>query len=322
MRAGLVVLGLLTVGESARAEDVVAAAKAEAKAAAQLAAGRDYAGAAAKFRAAHRLDPRPEYICNVGVAYHRAKQLPHAQIYLGECLRRGQTLDAKFLNLVRDALTDVERTLRAGSFAPVDISVKPEGAAVAISTFDPDETFVGSQVVWLPFGTHAISASAEGYTSERKPVEVRARAQQHVRFELQRARTERDTQPPDPIVTTRPAPVPSHEPAETTRTERRSKLPPIVATVATLAAGGAAVWSFVHARSIMDSAAVATIDRSEYDERVAQARTWQHASWALAGVAGAGAVLGGILWVRSSGSTTVEVAPSGGGGAVTLSGTW
>jgi len=38
----------------------------------------DLPGAAAKFREAYAADPRPDLICNVGIAYYKAKDLPRA----------------------------------------------------------------------------------------------------------------------------------------------------------------------------------------------------------------------------------------------------
>jgi hypothetical protein len=317
MRARISAVVLLAVvGTAAADQDPgVAAAKAQARRASELAAARDYAGAAVAFREAHRLDPRPEYICNVGVAYQRAKQLPHAQIYLGECLRRGQSLDAKFIDVIRTGLAEVESKLRAGSFAPVDITLRPEGGAITISTFDADESFIGAQVVWLPFGAHTIEASSEGYTSERRTLTVAAQTQQHLRFELRRV--EQPAAPTKPGVETEPPDVAPdvHERA------RPSKVPPVVATIGTLALGGAALGTFLQARTTMDTAG-STFERTEYERLVDRARTWQHASWAFAGAAGLGAIASVVLWLRASDSTTVEVAPTGGGGRVTLSGTW
>lgn len=309
MRARISVLIVLAVvGAAAADPDPVAAAKAEAKRAGELAAARDYAGAAARFREAHRLDPRAEYICNVGVAYQRAKQLLHAQIYLAACLRRGQSLDAKFIDVIRSGLAEVEATLSAGAFAPVDITLEPREGNISISSFDADESFVGAPVVWLPFGTHTIEASAEGYASERRTVTVSAPTQQHLRFELRR-------------VEVSAAPTKRAGQTEPTEGARRLNVAPVLATVGTLALGGAAIGTFLQARLIMYTAG-RTVERDEYNRRIDRARSWQHASWALAGLAGAGAIVCGILWVRSTGSTTVDVAPTGDGGNVTLSGTW
>jgi hypothetical protein len=309
MRAGLLLL--LAAGNAYADDGVVVAARAQASAAEQLAASQKYEDAAVGFRAAYRLDPQPAYLCNVGVAYHRAKLLPQAMIYLSDCLRLGRTLDPTIVGLARRVLADAQRTLGAVDFAPVTIDVKPEGTSIAISTFDPDETFVGSHVVWLPFGKHTVSATAAGYEPALVAFEVKTRTERELRVELQRVAPVATS----PVVVTPKAP-------RRLVTTTRSKIPPIVATAMTLAVAGAALGIYGHASGIVDSAAAATIDRDEYDRRIDRAHTWQHASWALAGVAGAGAIVSGILWVRSMGTTTIDVAPTAEGGAVTLSGSW
>src|SRR5438094_8539337 len=70
---------LLVMAARAAAADP-AAADAAADAAMQLGQAGDLAGAAAKFRAAYQQDPtRPQFLCNVGVAYFNAgADLPRA----------------------------------------------------------------------------------------------------------------------------------------------------------------------------------------------------------------------------------------------------
>jgi hypothetical protein len=302
MRGWLGVMVLLHAAVS-HADPDPEGAKVAAKEAEKLAAAKDYVAAAAKFRIAARLDPQPQYVCNVGVSYQRARQLPRAQLYLGECLRRGSTLDATFIGLVRDALGTVEAKLRAGAFGPVDIVVVPDGAVVSLSAFDADESFVGSRVVWLPWGTHTVEVTAEGYRRQRRTLEVRTRGQQQQRFELTRET--------------------SAEPASSGADARgRSNVLPLAATAGTVAIGTTALLVFVHAHSLMQGAASTTIDRAEYDRRIGDARTWQHASWALTGLAGAGAIISALLWVRASQSATIEVAPGGDGAEISLVGTW
>src|SRR5215470_17873339 len=99
-RAVIVIATLIAV--DARADPRTAdqaAAEADARARA-----KDYLGAAAKFREAYAADPRPDLICNVGVAYHKAQELPRAQLFLSRCLERGSALDSAFIDVVRATL--------------------------------------------------------------------------------------------------------------------------------------------------------------------------------------------------------------------------
>jgi hypothetical protein len=95
-----------------------------------------------------------------------------------------------------------------------------------------------------------------------------------------------------------------------------------VASVITVGFAGAAIGTFVHASSVMDSAGAESIDFEEYERRIDRARTWQHTSWAIASAVGAGAVISGLLWLRSTRMTSVEVAATGSGGAVTIRGSF
>jgi hypothetical protein len=293
---------LVALATPAYADDPTAATVA--KEAETLAKAQKYEDAAVKFREAHRLDPRPEYLCNVGVAYQRAKRWPKAQIYLGECLLRGQALDGKFIGLVRTTLGTVEDTLRNEDFAPIEVIV-PNGATLTISGYDADEVFVGSRVVWLPFGKQTITVAAEGYEPEARDIDVQTRSQRQVKFELKKIAA------PTPIG---PTPI--------TTTETPSKVPAIVASGVTVGLGVGALATWLKARSRMKGAGSREIDMTKYDEIVDDARRWQHISWGLAGAAGVGAVVSGYLWYRATRAPTFEVTPSAGGVAVSLSGTW
>src|SRR6187401_2934009 len=81
-----------------------AAADALVRDAEALAAAGDFLGAAAKFREAYTADRRIELMCNVGIAYHKAKDLSRSQLYLSHCLKRGVALEAQFVAAVRGVL--------------------------------------------------------------------------------------------------------------------------------------------------------------------------------------------------------------------------
>src|ERR1044071_3461043 len=167
-RAAVLVCTILVAAPSARA-DTQTANRAAAEADALLRA-KDFRGAAAKFREAYAADPRPDFMCNVGVAYHKAQELPRAQLFLSRCLERGSALDGSFIDVVRATMSRLEASLKAGKFTPVDVVVDPRFASVAVDAFAADETFEGGRTVWLGFGTYHVTVRADGYAP--KTIEV------------------------------------------------------------------------------------------------------------------------------------------------------
>jgi hypothetical protein len=303
------VVVLLLAASSAAAEPGTDQAKAEAARANALATAGDFLGAAAKFRSAHALDAKPEYLCDVGVAYHRAKQLPRAQIYLAECLHYADSLEPKFVDLVRQAVADGETKLRAGEYAPVELTIAPKTATFSVSTFDADERFVGSQTLWLPFGHHTVDVRADGYEPQSRTIDVTARTPLGETIELH-------------AVAAPPKRIPVQPPSLVTEEHTRSKVPALLASILTGGVGGIALGAYVHARSVARSAGSTTIDRAEYGRLADSAHSWQHASWALGGIAAAGAVVSTILWIRASQTYTIEVEPRAAGAAVSLTGSF
>lgn len=215
-RAGLALLAAViatagVVGTAASEDDDRAAALAD-EADARARAG-DYVGAAALFRQAHAIEPRPEYQCNVGIAYYKAKELPRAQLYLGVCLTRGSHLPEAFVAQVRAALAAVEDRLRKGDFTPVDVVVAPASAEVSVSSFAAGETFVGARTLWLPFGAHTLEARAEGYVTGTVELTLDSRAAVTAALTLEPAPVVDEAAPPDagvaePGADAAPVPVP------------------------------------------------------------------------------------------------------------------
>ena len=303
------------------------ALKAEAEAAAKQ---NDFASAAAKFKAAYAADPRPDLICNVGVAYFKSKDLPRAQLFLSRCLERGSALDAKFVDQVRAVLGSVEANLRAGDFTPVDIVVEPAGATITIASFGADESFVGARVVWLPAGTHALKASAEGYvdatqsvdaaghdkktakiTLERKPIEVAPPAGSNTE---QGSAIEQGSgsgsATPEPIL-------PVVEPP------RPNILPAVLVSAATIAAVTVGIVARGQAFDASDRAELA-LSRSYYDEDVSSIHTWNTVFATSIAISVAGAGVSAYLWYRAfhqESHVDVQSAP-GGGVVMSLSGRW
>jgi hypothetical protein len=284
-----------------------------------LAAAGDLLGAAARFRAAHALDPRPELLCNVGVAFHKAKDLPRAHLYLGQCLTRVGSLEAGFASSVRAVFAAVEDTLRGGAYAPVDVTVTPATASVTVSAFDPEDAIVGARVVWLPFGHHTLTARAEGHVEQAVAIDLEGPGQQTARIALVRASGAAGAGADDGTT----GGGDSIERPVSGQLLPRSRRPAIVATAAT---GGLAIGAgvvYLLARSAAASAGDAGIDDREYADRVDSARFRQHLSWGLGGAAAIGAVASGWLWYRATRSPrapvlTVDVGGGAAGGATAV----
>lgn len=284
----------------------------------------DFVGAASHYKLAYAADARPELICNVGVAYYKAKELPRAQLFLSRCLERGSSLDSKFVDSVRKVLASVENTLRTGAFTPVDIIAEPPAATIAVQAFGADESFIGSRVVWLPEGKQALVGRAEGYVERVVDVEVKGHDRQTVRVVLDRSR------PTEPIGSGSDAgsgagsgsAIVTTKPIEAPKTVAPSIVPAVVATG--LTAGAILVAVIAHGRAA-DRADLAqfALTQGAYDDDKSVISRWNTVMGVSTGLAIAGAGLSGYLWYRAFHTpTTVEVNASGSGAGVTFSGRW
>lgn len=298
------------------------------------AANNDFVGAAAKYREAFKAEPRPELMCNVGVAYYKAKDLPRAQRYLDQCLSIGTSLDRAFIDNVKKVLGHVESTLAAGTFTPVDLLVQPTAATTTVEGGLPfDEPILGSRRVWFPFGRYRLTVHAEGHVDRVIEIDAKDRTAVPARASLAIApvaETGSGTGSAEPV----PEPEPVKEPVaagsgsaavEAMPAPRvratRSIVPPIAATAASSIAGIVALGYFVAARDSADQAGK-TDDRGSYDKLVDEAHDRQRMSWLLGGVAGVGAIASAVLWYRYASPPRVEVQASGTGAGVTFSGRW
>jgi tetratricopeptide (TPR) repeat protein len=315
-RAGLALLAAViatagVVGTAASEDDDRAAALAD-EADARARAG-DYVGAAALFRQAHAIEPRPEYQCNVGIAYYKAKELPRAQLYLGVCLTRGSHLPEAFFAQVRAALAAVEDRLRKGDFTPVDVVVAPASAEVSVSSFAAGETFVGARTLWLPFGAHTLEARAEGYVTGTVELTLDSRAAVTAALTLEPAPVVDEAAPPDagvaePGADAAPVPVPDAGVGAAVRIEAHaapSRLPAYLATGATVVAAGATVWLYGRAADAAERAGGLT-EAEGYAAAAEDARGQRTLAYAGYAVTALAAVTTGYLWWR------VTRAPEGG----------
>lgn len=286
------------------------------KAAESLAASGDFPGAAAKYREAYRESPGPDLMCNVGVAYYKAKDLPRAHRYLDQCVTTGASLDREFIGNVKMVLTAVEQKLIAGDYKPLNFIIQPPSATTTFTSGVHDEPLVGSRQIWVPFGSYVVTIHAEGYIDRVLDITAdnRERVDHSVKLEPTAPVAK---QPPPPTDGVRlPEVPPSSRPAE------RSFVAPIIASAATGVAGGLALGFYIAARgSATEAAGAETNDRYTAEADAAESR--QHLSWIIGGVAGVAAITAGVLWYRAlQRPSPVEVSASRSGASLSLVGRW
>lgn len=271
------------------------------------AAKGDFVGAAQKYREAFAASPKPELLCNVGVAYYKAKDLPRADWYLSNCLEIGTTLDTAFLDNVKKVLVVVEDKLQSGDFAPINLLVQPATATISIDGNVYDEPVPASKKVWLPYGTYRLRIHAEGYIDLVVPFDLKNRNMFALSIVLKKAETTTTVEPPKPVKPV-PPPPPHEQPEPIVTAQPHSKLMPVIATSATVGFAGGAVVAWVLARGKANDAGKASDANNleAYNAAADGARKRQYIAWGLGGVAVVGAVVSGYLWYHAS----VEVTPT------------
>jgi hypothetical protein len=286
----VVVAIALTVATATAAADPEKAKALSAEAEALVGTG-DLIGAAAKFRAAFKEEPRPEHMCNSGVAYHKAKDLPRAHRYLNACVTMGSSLEVAYRDNLRKVVESIEQKLVASNFTPIDIAIEPPTGVLVIEGGKPyDEEIVGGGRLWVPYGAYRFVVRAPGFVESRSEVTANSHVAMPLRVTLEK-------QPEKPIE--KPIETPIEKPIATpiTTVEQPSKLPAIIATSATGAAGVGNETSFDRLRN--------------------KSKSNQHISWVVGGVAGVGAIVSGYLWWRVLRAPDgVEVTATGTGVAV------
>ena len=279
--------------------DPTAADRAAAEAETLAQAGK-FTEAAAKFREAYKEDPRPDLYCNIGITTYKAQQLAPAHLLLAQCLDRA-SLDPQFVETARAVLASIETAMRVGDFCPVNFQIDPLASSVEIEGFGSEATFVGSRVVWLPFGTHRVTVRAGGHTERVVEVVTTAREPKTESIRL------------DAAVVKPIAPV-----APTIRLEARSKIPAIAASAVTGLALVGLVVSMSKGRSSSDRAATA-FDEFAFETDRDNVEKWNTRLAISSVVAILGAGASGFLWYRAVTPAQVEVRPEG-GAAISLGG--
>jgi hypothetical protein len=272
-----------------------------------LVASGDLIGAAAKFRAAYKEEPVPEHICNAGVAYHRAQDLPRSHRYLNQCVTMGSSLDASYRDSLRKVIDALEAKLVVGDFTPIDLSLDPVAAIAAFEGGKPyDDEIVGGGRIWVPYGSYRLVVRAAGYLD--KPVDVAASSDVAVPL-----RITLDRKPPDaPVVA--PPPLPPQPPERVlVDAPRPSKLPAMLATGAAVLFGAASLWFYADAYDLVGQAEDA-MTRDEFDRLHDSAHDSQRNALIFGGLAGAAAAVAAWRWwhaLRDPGQIEVTVSGSG-----------
>ncbi|HEY5938704.1 MAG TPA: hypothetical protein VIU61_28830 [Kofleriaceae bacterium] len=246
-----------------------------------------FAEAAAKFREAYKQDQRPDLFCNIGITTYKAQQLAPAHLLLAQCLDRA-SLDPQFVETARAVLASIETALRAGDFCPVNFQLDPLASSVTIDGFGDEAAFVGSRVVWLPFGTHRVTVRAGGHDDSIVEVVTTSREPKTETIKLARQFVK-------PIAMTPGATI-----------EKRSKIPAIASSAVTgIALIGLAV-SFSKARSSADRA-VTAFDELSFKTDRDNVEKWNTRLAISSVIAILGAGASGFFWYRALAPGRVEI---------------
>ena len=283
--------------------DPATATKLADEGAALVVAGR-FSEAAERYRDAWRNDKlRPTFLCNVGISYYKAKDLVRAHLLLGQCLEQS-SLDPELAVNVRKVQAAIENVLRTGGHAPVRIVSEPSAASISILELGSDEAFVGSRMVWLPFGTYHVRAHAEGYVDQTQTVVPTTGGGLTLTITLERTPLE-----PPPAQKPITPPIRQLPPPPPRVIERPGKLLPVATTAVAVAAVGLAIYAHGRASDRADRASTA-IDPTVLDNDKGSVDNWNKTVVLGSSIAVVGAVASVWLWHRAFAAPAVEVEAS------------
>lgn len=263
-----------------------------------LAAGGDFVSAAARFREAYAREPvRPELICNAGVAYYKASDLPRAHRYLRRCMEVGTALDPEFIANVASVVSAVEGALASGPYTPVELTTEPAIATVSIAGGAPFDEPLGQGRAWFPRGTYTLVVAAPGYDTLRRELKAEGTASLTQLFQLTKT-----------VIPEKP--------------DRRW----LGYTVggAGIASIGVGLVFGLRARSLGNEVRDECADTCDWNlvaDKDASGRTAQTIQFVMYGVGAAALITGAVLYVRGR-PNKVSVTPREGGGMVTWSDSW
>ncbi|MFN0248225.1 MAG: tetratricopeptide repeat protein [Kofleriaceae bacterium] len=290
MRIGGLVVALCAIPRVASADLV--------KDAESLAAGGDFVSAAARFREAYAREPsRPELVCNAGVAYYKASDLPRAHRYLRRCLEVGKALDAEFMANVASVVSAVEGALASGPYTPVEVTTEPAIATVSIAGGAPFDEPLGQGRAWFPRGTYTLVVEAPGHDTQRRQLVAEGTASMTQLFQLTRT-----------VIPRKPD---------------RRWLGYTVGGIGVASFGVGVVFG-VRARSLGNEVREECADTCDWNlvaDKDAAGRRAQTIQFVMYGVSAVAIVAGTVLYLRGRPSQ-LDVVPREGGGMVTWSDTW
>lgn len=257
------------------------------------------------FKAADKLEQRAKHACLIALTYIRRELWPQAEVFLTVCHERANAGDP-VPDWVPLAEQQLKERLAKARVAPVQITVKPEAlasqAAIAVSSFEPDELFA-PRTIHLARGTHLITATLPGREPTQVTIEITDAAPREIVLDFDFKQT--------PIPS---APAPA-------RTAKASKLPLIV-----MAAGGAillggAGYHVLVFKGTRDDLASEN-DPAKYDELADEFDSQRTTTIALYGVGAAvlatGAVLRYTLFKNPERAPRVGAGVTRGGGMVVM----
>ncbi|MBT8491932.1 MAG: hypothetical protein KJO07_02635 [Deltaproteobacteria bacterium] len=125
--------------------------------------------------------PEPDGQCARGVVNARVGPPARAFAQLISCDR----VSAELEPWVRRARRDLDKKLARGRFAPVSVVLEPKAAVVDISSSSfSGLRLVGPELLWLHYGKHTLTASADGFQQASTVVVVDDRSRQTVVLQL------------------------------------------------------------------------------------------------------------------------------------------
>lgn len=135
----------------------------------RLFAAKKYADAVTAFREAANQPGRVGYdfSCEIGLSYAGLGEHARAHFYLGLC-SEGETW-ARWKKRAQRARAAAEVAMAASQFAKVRVEVTPADAIARFDVLD-DVGFSVPREVWLPLGSHTLSAHADGYQGVEQQV--------------------------------------------------------------------------------------------------------------------------------------------------------
>lgn len=268
----------------------------------QLAKDGQFGEAIDVFKAADSQEPTAERACLIGLAYGRRNLYGQAELFFDLCHQRVADGD-KLPSWVAGVEAQFRKRLDAANLAPVTIIVKhAKKPRVRVSAFASDEDFL-PRTIFLPPGRHVITVTSRGHEPIDKAFEVEDSAPLDVVIDLRGSNGATTSETPD-------------GPASSTVGRN------VIILGAGLVVAGAVVHGTWYRGELAElEAAQSPPDLFRYD---AHADSYRQARYVTVGLYAAGAItaiIGAVLHTNSRGedTTSVAVAPTNGGGILSVS---